>query len=469
MAKYNIKKIIAMLLVMILALQSITFAKKNNPYEGEVDEPVAETKSNISEGIIISTSPYEEYNPINPVRPGVIKEEYDAVDNYVIDLKTLESRIKYFSPTYNNIRSGAESMYWVSFYARGGNDTLMYDAKSYTEEIDDLANLYKSTMNNYISERNKLDTNDANYASKYRELTTQIVTYRTMYNVALATYRGTNQTIGNTKEMLGLNNILYNIGNLDNNTQIAFARRSVTKAITSVVLTYLQLDTYTKILEKQTDLYYDMYKLNSKNYGLGLATAIDVSTSLDTYENAKNTFKTTASTLNNVKEQIAINLGYSLSDVDKLVFVEPEVDFDYIESINLEDDKEKSCTSNSAYQSIKMSDRDKRLPQSTGEELFHKRIDYTSNLITAELENIYDNLQAKKLSYEASLYLKQICDINDEANLRKFQNNLVSELEFKGLELQNLGNKLQVSVAKYDLISASLDYYYATLGDISLS
>ena len=109
------------------------------------------------------------------------------------------------------------------------------------------------------------------------------------------------------------------------------------------------------------------------------------------------------------------------------------------------------------------------MPQSTGEELFHKRQEYTSNIIIAEFENIYNDLMSKKLLYDSSLYLKEICDINDEANKRKFYNNLVSELEYKGLELQNLSNKLQVKVAKYNLINATNAYYYAALGDITIS
>ena len=65
--------------------------------------------------------------------------------------------------------------------------------------------------------------------------------------------------------------------------------------------------------------------------------------------------------------------------------------------------------------------------------------------------------------------MSEICDINEKANKRKLDNKLVSELEYKGLELQNLANKLQVKIAKYDLINASNDYYYATLGNITIS
>ena len=465
----RLKKVLCVLVAMILSLSSLIYARKKEPYEAEVKEPVAEAVNNVSEAIIISKNPYEEYNPIHPVKPGVNSEEYERVNNYIIDLDTIESRIKYFSPTYNNIKSSAESSYWMAFYARGGNDTLVYDFKNYTVEIEDVLTLYKDTMNSYINQRALLDKKDPDYKKKYDELTVQINTYKYMYDMAKVTYHSTIKTISGTKSMLGLSNALYNIGNVDNNTKVAFARRSVTKAISSVVLTYLQLKDYVVVLEKQTNLYYDMYKLKKKNYDLGLATSIDVSTSLDTYEKAKSNYKATETTLKNVKEQVAINLGYKLSDIDKLQFIEPHVDIQYIESIDFEKDKTRAYTSNSSYTSITIGDKDRKLPQSTGEEILNKRQNYVSGIIVTEFENIYKNLLAKKLSYDSSLYLEEICKINDEGNKRKLDNNLVSELEFKGLELQNLSNKLQVKVAKYDLINATNEYYYAALGDITIS
>ena len=463
------KKLFTILIAMVVLLHSFSYAKHSDPFEGEVKAPVAENKNNISEATIIAELPYGSYQPVGPAIEKKSNPEYDSVNNYIIDLNTLDTRIKYFSPTYTNIKSGAESSYWMAFYARGGNDTLVYDYKYYTEEIHDIMMLYKDDMNGYILQRNLLNKSDPDFEKKYKDLTIKIITYQTMYGTAKSSYGITNATITKTKTMLGLNRALYNIDNVDNNNKVAFARRSVTKAISSVVLTYLQLVDYTDILEKQTNLYYDMYLLKKKNYELGLATAIDVTSSLETYEKTKNTFKSTETTLKNVKEQVAINLGYKISDMDKLVFKEPEPDLNYIASIDFEADKNRAYTSNSAYTSIKISDKDKKYPQSTGEDIFNRRQEYMSSVISAEFENIYNNLIAKKLSYDSSLLLKEICEIEDIGNKRKFDNDLVSELEFKGLELQNLSNKLQVKVAKYNLINAINEYYYAALGDITIS
>ena len=458
--KIVIKKAFTLFLVFAISLQFVSYAKVN-PFEKEVEAPVAEEKTHKSNGIIISESRYHEYNPINPIKSGVVKEEYDKVDNYIIDLSTLEYRIKYFSPTYLNIKSSAESMYWVGFYARGGNDYIVYDMKKYTGDVDDLMKSLKSAMAATLAERSKYPETDP----KYKELTAAYANYSGMYVEALTMYK----TMTMTKSALGLSRALYNIGNVDNNNQVAFARRAVTKTIKSLVLTYLQLSSYAEILEKQSKLYYDMYVLKNKNLTLGLATSLEVKESLDAHENAKTSFKTTKTTLTNLKEQIAINLGYKVSEVDKLVFVEPEVDLASINSVNFEEDKKRAYTSNSAYNSVSLSDKDKKLPQSTGEEIFFKRQDYNAEKVITEFENIYRNLQAKIFAYEGSIYLTQIVALNESANLRKFNNKLISELEYKGLEIQNLANALQVKTAKYDLINAYNDYYYGALGHITIS
>ncbi len=460
------KKIISMSIIFALSLQIVSYAKRNNPYEGEVEAPVAEAKSNYSEGTLYSKDLYHEYNPLNPIKPGIDIDEYNSVNNYVIDLNTVESRIKYFSPTYNNIKLSAESSYWMAYYARGGNDVLLYNKDKYTEDAKDMLNSAKNALDSAIKERNSLNPSDERY-KKINDLIEN--TLKPAYIGILSSYTVANITISRTRSALGLSKELYNIGNVDNNHQVAFARRTVTKSIKSLVMTYLQLSVYAEVLEKQSKLYYDMYILKLKNQTLGLATAVDVEDSINAYETAKNNSKKMATNLRNVKEQLALNLGYKISEMDKLEFVEPEVDMNYILSINFEDDKTRAYTSNSAYKSISLSDKDKKLPQSTGEVLLHKREEYTSNKVINEFENIYRNLQAKMLSYEGSLYLAEIVNINEQANLRKYQNNLVSELEYKGLEIQNLANTLQVKTAKYDLINATNDYYYGALGHITLS
>ena len=438
----------------------INYAKKN-PYEGLVDEPVAiENKINKSDATIYHNDPYKEFNPLNPIQAGIDIDEYNSVDNYIIDLKTLNTRIKYFSPTYKNIKLSAQSSYWMAYYARGGNQGFRQDASDAIGEINSMKTLLSNSI---VSLKTKLATMNSTDPD-YLTLSAQIEAYQKMYQSAVISYA----TIKHTINALGLSKALYNVGNVDNNNQVSFARRKVEKNITMAVLSYLQLEYYVNILEKQQKLYYDMYLLKQKNLNLGIATSIDVLDSLNTYEKIKNDYNSTKKTMRNVKEQICNYLGYNISDIDKLEFVEPDVDFDYINSINLEIDKQNACTSNSSYKAIKLSDKDKKLPQSTGEEILNKRQNYISEKVSASIDDLYTKIKATQMSYEASLYLDEITKINDQMNKRKLESNLISDLEFCGLEIQNLANKLQVKVAKYNLISATNNYYFAVMGDLDI-
>lgn len=469
MSKHVIKKIECIALVICILLINAAYASKKDPYAGEVPEPVASAKVNHSEQIFIDQNSYDIYNPLNPVKGFIDKDEYDKVDNFNIDLELLDLRIKNFSPTYRNIRQSALSSYTVAYYARGGNDDLVYNPQTYTSEINDLATEFKKLYEKNMVDLGLLDKSDPDYNTKAQIIRSEIENNMHMYNVMKVTHDVTVKTINSTKVMLGLTTALYNMANVDNNAQVKFAREIIEKSLKNAILSYLQLKNYVSILEKQTNLYYDIYMLTEKNRELGISTANDVLSSLSSYESARDTLKTTSTTMTDVKKQIATNLGYNLADLDKLIFVEPEVDVEYLNSINFEEDKVRAYTSNSKFTSVKLSDKDKKLPQSTGEEIYNNMKDYVSVKVMNEFENIYNKLVAAKLAYDNISYQEQIYETNRVANKRKFDNNLVSEIEYKGLELQNLSNELQIKVTKYNLINAMNDYFYGALGHIDVS
>lgn len=465
MKKRIVKKIIVFCLIVIIITNNLVYAKIN-PFEGEVEKPVAESNNNVSSATIYDKNPYSEYNPINPTPTSLDKDEYDSVDNYNVDFNTLETRIKYFSPSYLNIKSSAESSLWMAYYAKGGSAKLDFGVKDFYVDYLNDAEKEKKNIVDYKNEMKALDKTSPTYIKDLTTLVGLITSSTISYKTNMAYYSASITATTKTLSSLNHKSALYRIANVDNNTQVTLARNTVCKKIRSAILSYLTLKEYVNILEKQTNLYYNMYELNVKNNTLGLATDVEVSSSLDNYEDAKATYKKTKNTMNNVLEQIADNLGYKITDIDKINFVDPEIDFDYITNIKIEDDRDKSYNSNALYKAIQIPDKDKKLPGSTGENLYRERQKQTSEKIIIQLEALYQNLQAELLNYDSSKTLKEICDINEAANKRKFDNNLVSELEYDALELQNLSNKLTVVQAKYNLIEATDNYYYATCGII---
>lgn len=467
----RIRKIFILLFSLILLINNFSYAKRlnDNPFAGEVEKPEAVPKTNKSEGILYHVDAYEAFSPINPVPVGVNKEEYDSVDNFNIDLNTLNTRIKYFSPVYKNVKAGAESSLWMAFYATGGNIGLVDGYKSYNGDDVDAINECKDRLDNLKSELSHLDKTAPDYPAQKAALEALIFAADLAYRSAKDTYSIDNRIITATMGKLGHRKSLSRIANVDNMTAISSGRDSITNMLSNLILTYLKVDAQVEILSKQEKLYKDMYELSLKNYSLGNETSLSVSQNLNNYENVKTQLKALKATSKNLKSQIATNLGYKETDLDKLVFVEPEVDISYIENVNLDDDRDKAYNSNSAYTSITLSSKDKKYPGSTGETLYNKRREHTAEKIVIALEDLYNNMQSALLAYQSSYYLSQICELTDKANEIKRESNLISDMQYDALTLQNLSNKLLVKIAKYDLITATNNYYYGTMGQITVS
>lgn len=452
-----------------------TFYAKTNAFERQgFDSPDSETKkSYTSEATIIddNTGGYHAVDPLHPKKQmGINEDEYASVDNFNIDLNTLETRIKYFAPAYLSIKKSAESMLWMAVYARGGNEgnpEAFRDMQrdEYMTEADEYYNLMvneKRALEQYLKRADATSAGASAYQARIADYTVKYMTYKKTYSAAI-------KTVSMTLSQIGIKNALNNVAKVDSNSQVAYARDVVTKQLTSLVLTCMQLKDYLAILDGQVELNKKMYEAYLLNYEIGAATSLEVSEKLKAYDDAKNSYSALKTTYDNVIEQVCINLGYNISDIDKLNFVEPEVDFDYLKSINIDDDREKAYNSNSAYKNISLSDNDRKLPGSTGEELFKKRQQSTAEKVVVELENLYQSLQAAILSYNACEYLKEANVLNEKACERKKDNDLVSDVEYLGLKLQNLANELEVTTAKYDLINATNDYYYGTIGQITIS
>ena len=172
------KFIIILIVISILNIDIHFAGRRNNGTE--VDEPVSQedSKFNVSEGIIYSESNYI-YNPINNGIPGFKQEEYDKVNNYVINFDTLDLRVKYFSPNYNRDKTNVINNDILSSGLRGKDTTNITSngLDEYNSTLilsrENLVNTIKVEILNYLSAKNKYDI-----------LNEQSVFYEEMYKLA---------------------------------------------------------------------------------------------------------------------------------------------------------------------------------------------------------------------------------------------------------------------------------------------
>ena len=456
MIKNGIKKIVVVVLVFCMVFN--TYAKSSGTL---VDAPTSEDKNiKATSSVIVHSDSYHEVNPINPDPIGFNREEYDLVNTYVIDIKTIPLRVQYFSPTYLNAKATAENKAKVALYSAGGseytldvlrttlNDTMPAEAKKYKKQLSSLENQLSKLKQNGI-------TSGATYDA--------IVSGISQLNVAVSTINATSTQLSTA--VGGFTNALRIIGTLDTNRNLVYVKDLLSKNMISAFLSYKQLEFYMEVLNKQTKLYQDMYDIYLENYKLGLSTATEVQQYLLNLENTKTTYRQMKTTISNVKSLLAINLGYDLDDMDKLIFAEPEVDFNYISSINIEQDKNDAVNGNNDYLTLRDAGMsNKKLPGSTSEKIYYDLLNEKKDKILVSIDSLYSNLVNKRFLYESSLFLDEIVRITKDSNMRKKQIDLVSNTEYDGLYVKNLANEMNVKIAKYNLISAINSYSYAVLG-----
>ena len=445
----------------------MVFSKKllEDGYVAEVDMPVAEEDSSVSQGIIKSGKKIEIVNPLNPT-PSIAEnmDEYNRVNNYNISLETIPLRIKYFAPTYKYAVSSAENTIRTQLYIAGGSENTVSTLR---DTLSDLPAEKKKLKLQYEELNMKLNLMKQAGLSDTDSSVLAIKTGISQVQIGIGTIDLTTGQLHSA--VSGYNKALMLMKNVSNNSQIVRVRNLLSRSMSSAFLSYKQLEFYEKILVKQVDLYDKIYKLYIKNRNMGLATTQEVEKHRLNLMNTRDTLKSTRTTMRNVKELIAINLGYSLRDMNKLKFIEPEVDENYVNGINFDTDKEMAYYSHTDYDNIrKKGENKKKLPESTSKYAYTHYIEAVKQKIIAGLELKYKELTAMKLRYKSSGLQSEILNLNRIATENKKENDLLSESEYLGLLIQNLATEMEIKTSKYNYITAINDYYFGTYGFIDI-
>ena len=442
-----------------LSATDIFAAKKPHFEEGEVDKPTGEANAYKSEGIIIDKAKNEEINPLHATPSYIESEEYKLVDNFIIDIRTMPNRIKYFSPTYLNYKTVAENQVKTSLYAAGGNKYNLNLIKNTMRSLPSQKETASNTLKNLQASLNQLISHGIHSGPQYEALVSGIEEV----SIAIATIDATNVSL--SQAAIGYGSAVRMLNNIDSNSNMTYLNNTLSKSLINAFLSYKQLEHYIRLLDMQVSLYQDMFNLYRKNYELGLATSQEVQQYLINYENAKKTRNNIKATANNVKEMIAINLGYERKDFDKLYFAEPEVDLTYAYETSPSIHYEQAYNSNKTYNNIRSAARvDSKNPGSTADSIRQEKLDATKIKIITKLDRLYDEMRINLYKFNASVYSKEIISLNEIANNRKLENNLVSEMEYRGLVIKNEADRLAFSTTKYDFIKSTVNYHYAILG-----
>lgn len=260
-----------------------------------------------------------------------------------------------------------------------------------------------------------------------------------------------------------VNTIITNLD--DSNGTLLTEMESLVQNATNTLLNYLETNKKFELLTESKKVYDKLKDLYIKNYGLGLATALDVS-KINVQASTVNTQLNQCRTqLSNYKRSLALQLGYDLKDLSKLTFTEPTVDLTKFTTVNLEDDFKKALTRDTTYNSVLTTgDESSKLPGSTGEYIYRKKVETAENQVRIDVLSSYSTLINKLALYKNNQnYLSRIISLKQSENTKKYKEDLISEVDYLQNQVTILQQKYELAKSKYDLIKEWTSYYYRTL------
>ena len=254
-----------------------------------------------------------------------------------------------------------------------------------------------------------------------------------------------------------------------NNGTLVLKMESLVKVIKNEVVSYLAArDRYIR-LKEQSELYKKMLSLEEQSVRAGLSTALNYNNASLESENARQQLLASETEMNRLKSSVAKYLGYNISDVDKLNFIEPEIDITKIASINYEEDLNKMMISDSNYirtliKGDEGSNGSTKLPGSTGEDIYNRKLQMAKDTVEIDFEKSFANLINKCRLYVNNLsYLSKIANLREAENNSKYQSKLISEIDYIRNNINVIRDRADVASSKYELLKAYNDYYYDTL------
>lgn len=240
---------------------------------------------------------------------------------------------------------------------------------------------------------------------------------------------------------------------------------ALTATAQSLMNTYNQFKAKRAYTEKQKQLQESVYSDTAAKANLGLATQLEVSEAKKSLEAAEHALKSLDDTIDSTKRNLCLMTGWSYNSSPDIQGI-PELDIQRIAAMNLTADKERAVNNNYDVQSQRHSvgkninKEQKSARRTSDEEEQEKSITF---------EDLYDDVQTKKLEYEAAETAWQSA-VQDYSGLQaKKQMGMLSNTEYLQGEAGYLEKEAARNVASMALYQAVETYYWAAEGLISTS
>ena len=349
------------------------------------------------------------------------EEELARLQDNVLEYSEIQNRIREYNPTISQV--------W----------------KTYEDTRQDYANMVTELESQYQVVKNLADS----YESAGEMMGNQV-----LISTAKQLKKGYQSTMESMEDTVSQWNDNKSTGS------IRSYERQMTAGAQQAMIGYDTIRQNIATLETMVQLYDRQYQMYTRQKELGLATDKDVLSSYTSFLSAQSQLASLNNQADSVRRSLCQLLGYDPE-------TNPEIrsllafDMTRLEGMNLEEDTKKAIGNNYTLISQRTSAAGKT---NAKRENRNKILDEGDQKLTIEMQRLYQDVMDKKAAYDAAATGYQAAEASWGAAQRQYQNGLISEIQYIGLQLAYYQKKAAFESANLSLWQAMENYDWGITG-----
>lgn len=349
------------------------------------------------------------------------EEELAKLQDNVLEYSEIQNRVREYNPTISQV--------W----------------KTYEDTRQDYANMVTELESQYQVVKDLADT----YTSA-GEMTGNPVLIATAKQLKKG-YQSTVESMEDTVSQWNDNSSTGSIRSYE---------RQMTAGAQQAMIGYDTIRQNIATLETMVQLYDRQYQMYTRQKELGLATDKDVLSSYTSFLSAQSQLASLNNQADSVRRSLCQLLGYD-PDTNPEIRSLPAFDMTRLEGMNLEEDTKKAIGNNYTLISQRTSAAGKT---NAKRENRNKILDEGDQKLTIEMQRLYQDVMDKKAAYDAAATGYQAAEASWGAAQRQYQNGLISEIQYIGLQLAYYQKKAAFESANLSLWQAMENYDWGITG-----
>ena len=349
------------------------------------------------------------------------EEELARLQDNVLEYSEIQNRVREYNPTISQV--------WKTYEdTRQDYANMATELESQSQVVKDLADSYESAG--------------------------EMMGNQVLISTAKQLKKGYQSTMESMEDTVSQWNDNKSTGS------IRSYERQMTAGAQQAMIGYDTIRQNIATLETMVQLYDRQYQMYTRQKELGLATDKDVLSSYTSFLSAQSQLASLNNQADSVRRSLCQLLGYD-PETNPEIRSLPAFDMTRLEGMNLEEDTKKAIGNNYTLISQRTSAAGKT---NAKRENRNKILDEGDQKLTIEMQRLYQDVMDKKAAYDAAATGYQAAEASWGAAQRQYQNGLISEIQYIGLQLAYYQKKAAFESANLSLWQAMENYDWGITG-----